>query len=176
MAEADRPSYPTTGCGKCSAACPVVGAMDRPPHVVVALAALGDRSAAMAARGIWACMDCRSCTAACPQGIDVAGLFDELRAEAVALGAAPSADDEPALAFHKAFLGSVRRNGRAHAPGYMAAFRRSTGRTFRDLGFVVSMLFKGKLRLRPRRSSARGEIREMVDSSAPHLFEPGGRT
>jgi heterodisulfide reductase subunit C len=146
--------------------------MDVPPHVIVGLAALGDRNGARASGAIWACIDCRTCNQRCPQGVDVAGLFDELRSEALAAGLAPTPSEAPGLAFHRAFLASVRRHGRAHEAGFLVRFRRRTGRTFQNVGLAMSMLLKGKLRLRPRRSPARRKIRELIDHSAPRLFDP----
>jgi heterodisulfide reductase subunit C len=149
--------------------------MDLPPHVVVGLVAGGRRAEARSAGSLWACMDCRKCTRRCPQGVDVARLFDELRSEALAAGVAPSPSAAPALEFHRAFLDSVRRHGRLHELGFLLRFRRRTQRTFENFGLAVSMFLKGKFRVRARRSPARRKISEILEHAAGRLFERGDK-
>jgi len=51
--------------------------------------------------------------------------------------------------FNDIFLGAVRRLGRVHELGLMAAFKLRTGSFFQDAGKLPAMLRKGKLALRP---------------------------
>ncbi len=96
-------------CKKCSAGCPLTFAMDLLPDQVIRLALLGQTATLLQCRTIWVCAACVTCTTRCPNGIDIAGVMDWLKEEALRQGA-PVAQPEVA-AFHRFFLDSVRRGG-----------------------------------------------------------------
>ena len=66
-------------CGKCSAGCPMSFMYDLSVSQIMGLArqALGDRI--LAARSIWLCASCHTCSSRCPAGIDPAGVMETLR-------------------------------------------------------------------------------------------------
>lgn len=70
-------------CGRCSAGCPVAGAMDLLPNQVMRLVQLGLIDQAMASQTIWFCAACLTCAARCPQGVDLARVMEALRTLAV---------------------------------------------------------------------------------------------
>lgn len=96
-------------CRKCSAGCPLTFAMDLLPDQVIRLALLGQEDQVLGSRTIWVCSGCMTCTSRCPNGIDIAGVMDWLKEEAVGLGLGIS--EEEVAAFHRFFLGSVRAAG-----------------------------------------------------------------
>jgi heterodisulfide reductase subunit C len=65
-------------CGKCSAGCPVVFAMDRLPSQVLRLAQLGMEEA-LEADTIWICASCQTCLSRCPRGVDLPRVMEALR-------------------------------------------------------------------------------------------------
>jgi heterodisulfide reductase subunit C len=65
-------------CGKCSAGCPVVFAMDRLPSQVLRLAQLGLEEA-LEAETIWICASCQTCLSRCPRGVDLPRVMEALR-------------------------------------------------------------------------------------------------
>jgi heterodisulfide reductase subunit C len=96
-------------CKKCSAGCPLTFAMDLLPDRVIRLALLGQTETLLASRTIWVCAACVTCSTRCPNGIDIAGVMDWLKEEALRQG---KAIDQPEVAaFHRFFLESLRRAG-----------------------------------------------------------------
>ena len=73
-------------CGKCSAGCPVVAAMDLLPSQVVRLAQLGMEEV-LESDTIWICASCLTCVTRCPKGVDLPRLMEALRQIALRQGA-----------------------------------------------------------------------------------------
>ena len=65
-------------CGKCSAGCPVVAAMDILPSQVIRMAQLGMEEV-LESNTIWICASCLTCATRCPKGVDVPRLMEALR-------------------------------------------------------------------------------------------------
>ncbi|HIE38346.1 MAG TPA: 4Fe-4S dicluster domain-containing protein [Anaerolineales bacterium] len=65
-------------CGKCSAGCPVVAAMDLLPSQVIRMAQLGMEEV-LESPTIWICASCLTCVARCPKGVDLPRLMEALR-------------------------------------------------------------------------------------------------
>ena len=74
-------------CGKCSAGCPVVAAMDLLPSQAIRLAQLGLEDV-LRANTIWVCASCLTCVTRCPKGVDLPRLMEALRQIALRQGAA----------------------------------------------------------------------------------------
>jgi heterodisulfide reductase subunit C len=83
--------------------------MDLLPDRVIRLALLGQEDLVLNSRTIWVCSSCETCTTRCPNGIDIAGVMDWLKEEAVNRGVAVP---QPEVArFHHLFLDSIRAGG-----------------------------------------------------------------
>ncbi len=96
-------------CKKCSAGCPLTFAMDLLPDQVIRLAGLGQTEALLGCRTIWVCASCVTCSTRCPNDIDIAGVMDWLKEEAIRQG---KVIDQPEVAaFQHFFLDSLRRAG-----------------------------------------------------------------
>jgi heterodisulfide reductase subunit C len=93
-------------CRKCSGGCPLTFAMDILPHHVIRLALLGQEEQVLGSETIWVCSACQTCTTRCPNDIDIAGVMDWLKEEAVKRGR--TIPDEEVAAFHRIFLESIQ--------------------------------------------------------------------
>jgi heterodisulfide reductase subunit C len=74
-------------CGKCSAGCPVVAAMDLLPSQVIRMAQLGMEDV-LECNTIWICASCLTCVTRCPKGVDLPRLMEALRQIALRQGVA----------------------------------------------------------------------------------------
>jgi heterodisulfide reductase subunit C len=74
-------------CGKCSAGCPIVAAMDLLPSQVIRMAQLGMEEV-LESNTIWICASCLTCVTRCPKGVDLPRLMEALRQIALRQGAA----------------------------------------------------------------------------------------
>ena len=74
-------------CGKCSAGCPIVAAMDLLPSQVIRMAQLGMEEV-LESNTIWICASCLTCVIRCPKGVDLPRLMEALRQIALRQGAA----------------------------------------------------------------------------------------
>jgi heterodisulfide reductase subunit C len=72
-------------CGKCSAGCPVVAAMDILPSQVIRMAQLGMEEV-LESNTIWICASCLTCATRCPKGVDLPRLMEALRQIALRQG------------------------------------------------------------------------------------------
>jgi heterodisulfide reductase subunit C len=72
-------------CGKCSAGCPVVAAMDLLPSQVIRMAQLGMEDV-LECNTIWICASCLTCVTRCPKGVDLPRLMEALRQIALRRG------------------------------------------------------------------------------------------
>jgi len=145
-------------CGKCSAGCPLAAEMDFPPSQIMHLLQLRDfpEFAEMALRShtIWLCLTCEICYARCPMEIDIPKLMDALRHEALAQDKVnPKAKD--ILAFHRAFLDSVRYTGRLFEMGQIVDYKLRSRHFLQDLLQAPWMFLVGKLHLLPERVRGR---------------------
>jgi heterodisulfide reductase subunit C len=146
-------------CHKCTTGCPIGPEMDYLPSQIMRLVHLGAEAEALGSRAIWLCASCETCTARCPMEIDIAAVMDALRMMAIDRQAA--LPDARSRQFNRSFLGSVRRHGRVFEMGMMAAYKLRTFDLLSDVGKVPTMLAKGKLSLRPKRSGSVKEVREV---------------
>jgi heterodisulfide reductase subunit C len=72
-------------CGRCSAGCPVVAAMDLLPNQAIRLAQLGLEEV-LESTTIWICASCLTCVTRCPKGVDLPRLMEALRQVALRRG------------------------------------------------------------------------------------------
>ena len=159
-------------CKKCSAGCPLTFAMDLLPDRVIRLAILGQTEALLGCRTIWVCAACVTCSTRCPNGIDIAGVMDRLKQEALRQG---KAIDQPEVAaFHRFFLDSVRRAG-GRLPE-MALMRRFTlfklrrrpqiGELWENIKLGWGLFRRGRLRLSgPPALKGRDEIKKIFKNT-----------
>jgi heterodisulfide reductase subunit C len=141
-------------CGKCSAGCPLASEMDFPPSQIMHLLQLGEfpefAELALRSHTIWLCLTCEICYCRCPMELDIPKVMDALRHESLAQKKVnPKA--KSILAFHRAFLDSVRYTGRLFEMGQVVDYKLRSGHFLQDLLQAPWMFFVGKLHLLPER-------------------------
>lgn len=151
-------------CHKCTAGCPVVGAMQHGPDTILRMISLGQRDEVLRSRDIWLCAGCYTCATRCPNDIDIAALMDALRQQAVAAGV--PAGERDALLFHRLFLGVVQRLGRSHEAVMLGLFKLlSRVPIYKDIGAGAGLFLRGKVPLLPERSRAAADVRRLFERS-----------
>jgi heterodisulfide reductase subunit C len=148
-------------CGKCSAGCPLAADMDLPPSQIMHLLQLREfpEFAEMALRShtIWLCLTCEICYCRCPMELDIPKVMDALRHRSLAEKKVnPRAKD--IIAFHRAFLDSVRYTGRLFEMGQVVDYKLRSGHFLQDLLQAPWMFFAGKLHLLPERVRNRRQL------------------
>ena len=73
--------YKCIQCGKCTAGCPVVSAMDLLPREVLLYLQMGQVEKLMNSKTPWICASCFTCGARCIKDIDLARIMEAIRAK-----------------------------------------------------------------------------------------------
>ena len=166
-------------CGKCTAGCPVADRMDLRPHQLMLQAQLagqlGDKTKldrAGAAKSLWVCVSCMTCSTRCPQGVDVAGCIDVLREYALTHNLIPF-ERARVVVFQRAFLDSVRRNGRVNEVEMTAQFKTqsfmkdfSIPLLMKDGMLAPKLMQRGKFHLVGEKVRDRGLVRRIFERCA----------
>jgi heterodisulfide reductase subunit C len=150
-------------CQKCTSGCPVSAIADVKPHEIVRMVQLGQREELLGSRMLWQCTSCQTCATRCPQQVSVAAITDGLRRLSLQGKTPPKS---AVVAFNDIFMQAVRKRGRMHEAGLMAAFKLRTLRLFDDLAKLPMMLWKGKLPLFPSAVPGRQEREELFQRAA----------
>ena len=146
-------------CTKCSSGCPVAGRGDLRSHELVRLVQMNQRETVLGSRFIWECTSCQTCITRCPQKVDICAMNDALRTMSLREGRVAPGTAVPV--FNQAFLNGVRKRGRVHELGLMAAFKLRTKRFLEDFDKAPMMFSKGKLPLFGDRVRGRAERKKL---------------
>ena len=110
-------------CGLCSASCPNVAQMDYSPRKTIALVRAGRRYDVLTSNTMWVCASCYLCTVRCPRGVEITDLMHALER----LSTRRSLDrGRVTPVMYRAFIDSIKSNGRVHELGMMMKFYLST--------------------------------------------------
>jgi heterodisulfide reductase subunit C len=151
-------------CAKCSSGCPVSGRGDLRSHELVRLVQMDQRAAVLSSRFIWECTSCHTCVTRCPQQVDIPAMIDTLRTISVQENLVVPSTATPL--FNEIFLANVRKRGRVHELGLMAAFKLKTKRFFEDMDKAPMMFRKGKMPIFGERVSGRKERERLFGKAA----------
>lgn len=158
-------------CVKCTSGCPLAGYFDLAPNQVMRALQLGQDDLALDSRTIWLCSGCETCTTRCPQGLDIAGIMDQLKM------AAEERDVEPkvreAALFNKVFLRDVNILGRAYELGLMAEMNLRTGQPFKDLPMGLEMIRKRKIAFLPSFARPPRKVKSVEPAPNRIAYYPG---
>ncbi|MBM4045876.1 MAG: 4Fe-4S dicluster domain-containing protein [Planctomycetes bacterium] len=166
-------------CGKCTAGCPMAFQMDFAPSQVMRLVQLGARDAALESDTIWVCASCETCTTRCPQEVEIARVMDGLRELAMKAGKATRRKSD-ILNFHKAFLNSVRKYGRAFEVGMIQQYKMKRALKalldpFGELADVedgIKMFARGKIALLPHKVKNREAVQRIFEKCEGRQSRP----
>ena len=155
-------------CFRCTNACPVSHYMDIKPHQVIRYIQLGWREELLQSATIWVCLSCEMCTTYCPNEVQVAETINHLRNMAAHSSVAPR--EKQLALFHQTFLEALQHFGRVNEFWLMGALNLKpgvlkekirTGALAEEIALGLLLLRKGKLKLKPSRCQAMGEIQKL---------------
>ena len=145
-------------CGNCSAGCPAAFTFDYQPNQVMRMLQVGLVDRVLDSTAVQLCVQCLTCTGRCPRDIDIAGIFEDLKAVASAQGRDVP---EHAKTFNEAFMNAVARFGRLPELYMMGMFYLGTmspKMAMGDVGLALPMVARGKMGFIPRRSKGAAEV------------------
>ena len=151
-------------CGVCSGSCPTVDRMEYGPRRIMHMVRLGLVDQALHSKDIWMCVSCFTCTARCPQGIQIADVMSVLRNISLARGIAR--DQE--ASFSRTFVDVIQRHGRMYEAEVMLRYYLGKQKVagvvplLKQAGLAMNMLKKRKLALRPERIEQLDALQEIV--------------
>jgi len=141
-------------CGKCSAGCPMGDQMDVIPSTLIRLIQYGNVNEAARSAAVWQCVSCQTCSTRCPKSVNIAGVLDALKQISIERKLVHK-DFKRVVAFNKAFLDTIRRNGRTNELELVAQFKIrgflgdfSILKALKDSMLGPKMLGLGKLHLK----------------------------
>jgi heterodisulfide reductase subunit C len=152
-------------CGMCAASCPSVSWMDHSPRKIIALIRAGQRDRVLASNSMDFCASCYLCTVRCPQGVKVTELMHVVESLAVRHGVANGHTATPAM--HRAFVESVKRDGRIHEFGFMRRFyfRTNPLAALKMIPVGLKLLSHGRLLLREEKAEGTDQLRAIVEKA-----------
>jgi len=130
-------------CRKCTAGCPLASVMEYNPNKIIKMIQMGMKDEVLYSATIWLCASCETCVTRCPNEVNIARMMDVLRQMAIEKGGAIR--EKNVLSFHKAFLASIKMNGRINEPMMMVHYKLLSGDLFSDMAMGLGMFMKGKL-------------------------------
>ena len=147
-------------CGKCTAGCPLNEEMDIMQNQILRILQAempGYENKVLSSLSIWLCLACDTCYSRCPQEVLLSKIMDFLRQESIRQNKVnPKAKD--ILSFHKAFLDSVKLNGKLHEVGLTIDYKLRSLNLMQDVMLAPSMAAKGKLAVFPHQVQNTKEI------------------
>ena len=156
-------------CLRCTNSCPVSSFMDIKPHQIVRRVLLGQQESLLSCSAFWVCLSCEMCSTYCPNEIDVAALMNRLKNMVMELHREPA--EPPIATFHQVFLDVLGRHGRINELQLMNRFQwrmllqgyqPPRQEVLRDLGLMLELLRRKRLKLFPEKSAAVEEIRQLA--------------
>jgi len=148
-------------CRMCRNGCPFSSAMDYPPHAVFRLLQYGLVKQAMECSTIWICVACNTCSVECPMAIDIPGIMDAVRQQALKEGAMVA--EPKILEFHRTVMDSIERYGRTHKLEIMLRYKNRVRDWFSDMDIGLRLMAKRKLDLLPSRVKESSEVKRIFN-------------
>jgi len=143
--------------------------MDIYPDKVIRLVNLGRMERVLNCNTIWICSACETCTTRCPNEVDIAGVMDYLKEQAIREGV--KIPQPRTYAFHEAFLKDIQKRGRVFEGGMMGSYMIRSGELFRkirngsiieDIVLGFKLFLKGRMPLLPEGIKGKKEIKDLI--------------
>ena len=165
-------------CGMCSASCPNVNQMDYSPRKIIAMIRAGRRYDVLTSNTMWTCASCYLCTARCPKDVKITELMHSLERLAARHSLRNQGVFTPAM--YKAFINSIKNNGRVFEMGMMIRFYLSTllsksylravltrkANPFNTIGMLplaLKLLSHGRMSIKPRKIKGVDQIKAILE-------------
>ena len=155
-------------CGTCSGSCPSVTQMDYSPRQTIALIRSGRSHDVLTGNSMWVCASCYLCTVRCPKEVKITELMHALERLSVHHDLISRRTSTPTM--YRAFVDSIKSNGRVHELGMMLKFYLSTiltGRinpfaTIKMLPPALGLLIHGRMSIKPTKIKGNEQVKAMV--------------
>ncbi|MDD4859090.1 MAG: 4Fe-4S dicluster domain-containing protein [Dehalococcoidales bacterium] len=149
-------------CGMCSGSCPMASRMEYAPRQLIAMIRADMKEEVLSSNSMWYCLSCYLCTARCPKDVKPTDLAHALESLATQQGYRTKGNNNPAM--YRAFVDSIRSNGRVHEFGLMLKYYMSTN-PFAALKVApvgLQMFLRKRLPLMPTRVKNQGDIPAII--------------
>ena len=130
-------------CNRCSSGCPTAHYMDYKPAQIIHLIRMNQTEKVLKSEAVWYCILCETCTARCPQGVDIARLMSSVKSLVSKSGFVPQFNNM--FYFSDLFTKNVRNNGCLNELTLALAFKIKTKDFFSDIKLGMDMLKRGRL-------------------------------
>ena len=156
-------------CGICSGSCPNAALMDYSPRKIIALLRAGRRYDVLTSNAMWVCASCYLCTVRCPKSVKITELMHTLERLSIYRGLTSGRTSTSTL--YRAFVDSIKSNGRVHELGMMMKFYLSTlltGKTnpldmIKMLPLALKLLSRGRMVIKPRKIKGIEQVKTIVE-------------
>jgi len=156
-------------CGMCSGSCPNAAQMDYPPRKIIALLRAGRRYDVLTSNTMWVCASCYLCTVRCPKDVKVTELMHTLERLSTYHGLTSRGTSTSIM--YRAFVDSIKSNGRIHELGMMMKFYLSTLLTgkinplamIKMLPLALKLLSRGRMVIKPRKIKGIEQVKTIVE-------------
>lgn len=155
-------------CGKCTAGCPLAPEMDFSPNQILRMLQHGSPAfddQVLRSEAIWLCLTCETCLSRCPQEVDLPRIMEALREESLRQKKA-SRKAKDVIAFHRAFLDSLRHTGRLFEMGLIGDYKMRSGHLMQDVAVAPKLFKRGKLGLTPHMIKGRKHVARIMKRAA----------
>jgi heterodisulfide reductase subunit C2 len=149
-------------CGKCTAGCPMAHAMDLTPRAIIHHLQLGQLDDVLSCKAVWICASCHTCSARCPNEINVSHLMEVVRQEAKKRNIIPVGDVDK---FAEIFLGNIKSFGKSHEILLAGRYNLSSGHLLQDAGSVPHMLRHRLIGIKPHVVKNTGAVRKLMNKA-----------
>ncbi len=150
-------------CYRCTNGCPVAADMDIVPHGIMRCIMDGRREKALSSGAIWTCLNCITCSVRCPNGIDVARVFETLRVLSVEAGLAATMDTR---LFDELFIESISKHGRLYELKTVMRYRLLKKELFEDTAMGLDMIRRKRMGLIPHNIRDRKKLGKTIQELA----------
>ncbi|HEY8909169.1 MAG TPA: 4Fe-4S dicluster domain-containing protein [Desulfosporosinus sp.] len=149
-------------CGKCTAGCPMADSMDITPREVIRHLQLGLLAEVLRCEAVWVCASCHTCSARCPNEVDVAHLMEVLRQEAKKRNITPVPDVDK---FARIFISNIRSFGKSHEVVLCASYNVWSGHLFQDVMTFPHLVMNKLVFFKPHVVKDKTAVRRIMDKA-----------
>jgi heterodisulfide reductase subunit C len=149
-------------CFTCTVGCPVVFAMDYPPHQIIRMVQMGLKERVLRSSTIWVCAACETCATRCPNEVEIVRVMDALRE--MALKEKVIVREPAVTAMHRIFLSLIKEMGRVHEISLLILLKLKTKEFSKDMILGMKMFLKGKLKIVPHRIKGRKDVKRIYQA------------